>query len=93
MKKTGALGKAVKSKLTKTLYNSMDGAKPKTSLKLLETHGSEDLDDKSPTSPSQPPSGPGSTGHMSASSSISSSCTASSVTDKNKKRSKLCALL
>ncbi|KAI8118322.1 5'-cyclic phosphodiesterase, cGMP-specific 3' [Lucilia cuprina] len=91
MKKTGAIGKAVKSKLTKTLYNSMDGVKPKTSLKLLETHASEDLDDKSPTSPSQPPSG--STGQMSASSSISSSCTTTSATDKNKKRSKLCALL
>ncbi|KAM7359224.1 phosphodiesterase 6 [Cochliomyia hominivorax] len=91
MKKTGAIGKAVKSKLTKTLYNSMDGVKPKTSLKLLETHVSEDLDDKSPTSPSQPPSG--STGQMSASSSISSSCTTTSATDKNKKRSKLCALL
>lgn len=91
MKKTGAIGKAVKSKLTKTLYNSMDGVKPKSSLKLLETHASEDLDDKSPTSPSQPPSG--STGQMSASSSISSSCTTASVTDKNKKRSKLCALL
>ncbi|XP_075148817.1 phosphodiesterase 6 [Haematobia irritans] len=93
MKKTGALGKAVKSKLTKTLYNSMDGAKPKTSLKLLETHASEDLDDKSPTSPSQPPGAVGSTGHMSTSSSISSACTTHSVTDKNKKRSKLCALL
>ncbi|XP_059219754.1 cGMP-specific 3',5'-cyclic phosphodiesterase [Stomoxys calcitrans] len=94
IKKTGALGKAVKSKLTKTLYNSMDGAKPKTSLKLLETHASEDLDDKSPTSPSQPPgTAVGSTGHMSTSSSISSACTTNSATDKNKKRSKLCALL
>lgn len=90
MKKTGAIGKAVKSKLTKTLYNSMDGVKPKNSLKLLETHVSEDLDDKSPTSPSQPPC---STGQISASSSISSSCTTTSATDKNKKRSKLCALL
>uniref|UniRef100_A0A1I8MS12 Phosphodiesterase n=1 Tax=Musca domestica TaxID=7370 RepID=A0A1I8MS12_MUSDO len=93
MKKTGALGKAVKSKLTKTLYNSMDGSKPKTSLKLLETHASEDLEDKSPTSPSQPTGPGGSTGQMSASSSISSSCTTNSMTDKNKKRSKLCALL
>ncbi|XP_073817223.1 phosphodiesterase 6 [Musca autumnalis] len=95
MKKTGgALGKAVKSKLTKTLYNSMDGSKPKTSLKLLETHASEDLEDKSPTSPSQPTGPPvGSTGQMSASSSISSSCTTNSMTDKNKKRSKLCSLL
>ncbi|XP_061393022.1 cGMP-specific 3',5'-cyclic phosphodiesterase [Musca vetustissima] len=93
IKKTGALGKAVKSKLTKTLYNSMDGSKPKTSLKLLETHASEDLEDKSPTSPSQPTGPAGSTGQMSASSSISSSCTTNSITDKNKKRSKLCALL
>jgi len=37
MKKTGALGKAVRSKLSSKLYNSMDGSKPKTSLKLLET--------------------------------------------------------
>lgn len=94
IKKTGALGKAVKSKLTKTLYNSMDGVKPKTSLKLLETHVSEDLqDDRSPTSPSQAPTGSvGSTGQMSTSSSISSQCTTASA-DKGKKRSKLCALL
>ncbi|KAH8267291.1 hypothetical protein KR018_004747 [Drosophila ironensis] len=71
MKKTGALGKAVRSKLSKTLYNSMDGSKPKTSLKLLESHVSEDMDDKSPTSPSQPQAS-GSMGRMSASSSTSS---------------------
>ncbi|XP_068157489.1 cGMP-specific 3',5'-cyclic phosphodiesterase isoform X2 [Drosophila tropicalis] len=88
MKKTGALGKAVRSKLSKTLYNSMDGSKPKTSLKLLESHVSEDMDDKSPTSPSQPHGG--SVGRMSASSSTSS---AGTVVDKTKKRSKLCALL
>ncbi|XP_041449504.1 cGMP-specific 3',5'-cyclic phosphodiesterase isoform X2 [Drosophila obscura] len=89
MKKTGALGKAVRSKLSKTLYNSMDGSKPKTSLKLLESHVSEDMDDKSPTSPSQPHAG-GSVGRMSASSSTSS---AGTVVDKSKKRSKLCSLL
>ncbi|XP_023167365.2 cGMP-specific 3',5'-cyclic phosphodiesterase [Drosophila hydei] len=87
IKKTGALGKVVRSKLSKTLYNSMDGSKPKTSLKLLESHVSEDMDDKSPTSPSQPHSG--SVGRMSASSSTSSAGTV----DKSKKRSKLCALL
>lgn len=87
IKKTGALGKAVRSKLSKTLYNSMDGSKPKTSLKLLESHVSEDMDDKSPTSPSQPQAG--SMGRMSASSSTSSAGTV----DKTKKRSKLCALL
>ncbi|XP_030375868.1 cGMP-specific 3',5'-cyclic phosphodiesterase [Scaptodrosophila lebanonensis] len=87
IKKTGALGKVVRSKLTKTLYNSMDGAKPKTSLKLLESHVSEDLDDKSPTSPCQPHGG--NVGRMSASSSTSSAGTV----DKSKKRSKLCALL
>ncbi|XP_026849297.1 cGMP-specific 3',5'-cyclic phosphodiesterase [Drosophila persimilis] len=90
MKKTGALGKAVRSKLSKTLYNSMDGSKPKTSLKLLESHVSEDMDDKSPTSPSQPPHAGGSVGRMSASSSTSS---AGTVVDKSKKRSKLCSLL
>ncbi|ALC45432.1 Pde6 [Drosophila busckii] len=88
IKKTGALGKVVRSKLSKTLYNSMDGSKPKTSLKLLESHVSEDMDDKSPTSPSQPQSG--SVGRMSASSSTSS---AGTVVDKTKKRSKLCSLL
>ncbi|XP_030573302.1 cGMP-specific 3',5'-cyclic phosphodiesterase isoform X1 [Drosophila novamexicana] len=87
IKKTGALGKVVRSKLSKTLYNSMDGSKPKTSLKLLESHVSEDMDDKSPTSPSQPHLG--SVGRMSASSSTSSAGTV----DKSKKRSKLCALL
>lgn len=87
IKKTGALGKVVRSKLSKTLYNSMDGSKPKTSLKLLESHVSEDMDDKSPTSPSQPNAG--SVGRMSASSSTSSAGTV----DKTKKRSKLCALL
>ncbi|KAL7728648.1 hypothetical protein ACLKA6_004032 [Drosophila palustris] len=87
IKKTGALGKVVRSKLSKTLYNSMDGSKPKTSLKLLESHVSEDMDDKSPTSPSQPQAG--SMGRMSASSSTSSAGTV----DKTKKRSKLCALL
>ncbi|KAH8310282.1 hypothetical protein KR044_000444 [Drosophila immigrans] len=87
IKKTGALGKVVRSKLSKTLYNSMDGSKPKTSLKLLESHVSEDADDKSPTSPSQPHAG--SVGRMSASSSTSSAGTV----DKTKKRSKLCALL
>ncbi|KAH8247081.1 hypothetical protein KR032_008534 [Drosophila birchii] len=99
MKKTGALGKAVRSKLSKTLYNSMDGSKPKTSLKLLESHVSEDMDDKSPTSPSQPQAS-GSMGRMSASSSTSSAgggvVGASGqvqVVDKSKKRSKLCALL
>jgi len=87
IKKTGALGKAVRSKLTKTLYNSMDGIKPKSSLKLLDSHVSEDhQDDKSPTSPSQPPSN---MGRMSASSSTSSAGNA----DKSKKRSKLCSLL
>lgn len=88
MKKTGALGKAVRSKLTKTLYNSMDGVKPKSSIKLLESHTSEDLDDKSPTSPSQQPAGM-QHGQMSASSSTSSA----GMSDKTKKRSKLCALL
>ncbi|KAH8351092.1 hypothetical protein KR084_003692 [Drosophila pseudotakahashii] len=90
MKKTGALGKAVRSKLSKTLYNSMDGSKPKTSLKLLESHVSEDMDDKSPTSPSQPQAS-GSMGRMSASSSTSSA--GGQMVDKSKKRSKLCALL
>ncbi|XP_044314396.1 cGMP-specific 3',5'-cyclic phosphodiesterase [Drosophila rhopaloa] len=90
MKKTGALGKAVRSKLSKTLYNSMDGSKPKTSLKLLESHVSEDMDDKSPTSPSQPQAS-GSVGRMSASSSTSSA--GGQMVDKSKKRSKLCALL
>ncbi|XP_050325171.1 cGMP-specific 3',5'-cyclic phosphodiesterase [Bactrocera neohumeralis] len=90
IKKTGALGKAVRSKLTKTLYNSMDGVKQKSSFKLLDSHVSEDLDDKSPTSPSQPMvPGPG---HISASSSTSSAGTVS-TTDKSKKRSKLCSLL
>ncbi|XP_036234287.2 cGMP-specific 3',5'-cyclic phosphodiesterase [Bactrocera oleae] len=90
IKKTGALGKAVRSKLTKTLYNSMDGVKQKSSFKLLDSHVSEDLDDKSPTSPSQPMvAGPG---HISASSSTSSAGTFS-TTDKSKKRSKLCSLL
>ncbi|XP_032305795.1 cGMP-specific 3',5'-cyclic phosphodiesterase isoform X2 [Drosophila ananassae] len=100
MKKTGALGKAVRSKLSKTLYNSMDGSKPKTSLKLLESHVSEDMDDKSPTSPSQPQAA-GSMGRMSASSSTSSAggqgqCQVAApgqAQDKSKKRSKLCALL
>ncbi|KAH8383081.1 hypothetical protein KR009_006660 [Drosophila setifemur] len=93
MKKTGALGKAVRSKLSKTLYNSMDGSKPKTSLKLLESHVSEDMDDKSPTSPSQPQAS-GSMGRMSASSSTSSAGQIPvPVQDKSKKRSKLCALL
>ncbi|XP_017100763.2 cGMP-specific 3',5'-cyclic phosphodiesterase isoform X2 [Drosophila bipectinata] len=100
MKKTGALGKAVRSKLSKTLYNSMDGSKPKTSLKLLESHVSEDMDDKSPTSPSQPQAS-GSMGRMSASSSTSSAggqgqcqmAAAGQAQDKSKKRSKLCALL
>ncbi|XP_037950287.1 cGMP-specific 3',5'-cyclic phosphodiesterase [Teleopsis dalmanni] len=86
IKKTGALGKVVRSKLTKSLYNSMDGVKPKTSLKLLESHVSEDLEDKSPTSPSQAVAG---SGHMSTSSSTSSA----GIVDKTKKRSKLCALL
>ncbi|XP_017047072.1 cGMP-specific 3',5'-cyclic phosphodiesterase [Drosophila ficusphila] len=90
MKKTGALGKAVRSKLSKTLYNSMDGSKPKTSLKLMESHVSEDMDDKSPTSPSQPQAS-GSMGRMSASSSTSSA--GGQMVDKSKKRSKLCALL
>ncbi|XP_011182613.2 cGMP-specific 3',5'-cyclic phosphodiesterase isoform X1 [Zeugodacus cucurbitae] len=90
IKKTGALGKAVRSKLTKTLYNSMDGVKQKSSFKLLDSHVSEDLDDKSPTSPSQSVvAGPG---HISASSSTSSAGTVS-TTDKSKKRSKLCSLL
>ncbi|XP_054730274.1 cGMP-specific 3',5'-cyclic phosphodiesterase [Anastrepha obliqua] len=90
IKKTGALGKAVRSKLTKTLYNSMDGVKQKSSFKLLDSHLSEDLDDKSPTSPSQPTvAGPG---HISASSSTSSAGTLSTA-DKSKKRSKLCSLL
>lgn len=100
MKKTGALGKAVRSKLSKTLYNSMDGSKPKTSLKLLESHVSEDMDDKSPTSPSQPLAA-GSMGRMSASSSTSSAggqgqcqmAAQGQAQDKSKKRSKLCALL
>ncbi|KAH8293700.1 hypothetical protein KR054_003289 [Drosophila jambulina] len=98
MKKTGALGKAVRSKLSKTLYNSMDGSKPKTSLKLLESHVSEDMDDKSPTSPSQPQAS-GSMGRMSASSSTSSAGGVVGASgqvqavDKSKKRSKLCALL
>jgi len=86
MKKTGALGKAVRSKLSSKLYNSMDGSKPKTSLKLLESHVSEDMDDKSPTSPSQPQAS-GSMGRMSASSSTSSA--GGQVVDKSKKRSKL----
>jgi len=90
MKKTGALGKAVRSKLSSKLYNSMDGSKPKTSLKLLESHVSEDMDDKSPTSPSQPQAS-GSMGRMSASSSTSSA--GGQMVDKSKKRSKLCALL
>ncbi|XP_012160429.1 cGMP-specific 3',5'-cyclic phosphodiesterase isoform X1 [Ceratitis capitata] len=90
IKKTGALGKAVRSKLTKTLYNSMDGVKQKSSFKLLDSHVSEDLDDKSPTSPSQPMvTGPG---HISASSSTSSAGTVGTA-DKSKKRSKLCSLL
>ncbi|XP_036323196.1 cGMP-specific 3',5'-cyclic phosphodiesterase [Rhagoletis pomonella] len=90
IKKTGALGKAVRSKLTKTLYNSMDGVKQKSSFKLLDTHVSEDLDDKSPTSPSQPTAaGPG---HISASSSTSSAGTVGTA-EKSKKRSKLCSLL
>ncbi|XP_067619163.1 cGMP-specific 3',5'-cyclic phosphodiesterase isoform X4 [Eurosta solidaginis] len=93
MKKTGALGKAVRSKLTKTLYNSMDGVKQRSSFKLLDSHVSEDLDDKSPTSPSQPTaSSAGAPSQMSASSSTSSAGTLC-TTDKSKKRSKLCSLL
>ncbi|XP_055848135.1 cGMP-specific 3',5'-cyclic phosphodiesterase [Episyrphus balteatus] len=86
MKKTGALGKVVRSKLSKTLYNSMDGAKPKTPLKplldiqptditsskdsKLSSHDSTNAD-KSPTSPQS----------------------SNQMPDKSKKRSKLCALL
>uniref|UniRef100_A0A1A9VY00 Uncharacterized protein n=1 Tax=Glossina austeni TaxID=7395 RepID=A0A1A9VY00_GLOAU len=86
---------AVKSKLTKTLYTTMDGnVKPKTTLKLLETHVSEDSDEKSPTTPLQPPPGSTLQSSMSTSSSVSSSgTTASTTTEKNKKLSKLCALL
>uniref|UniRef100_A0A1A9WNF2 Phosphodiesterase n=1 Tax=Glossina brevipalpis TaxID=37001 RepID=A0A1A9WNF2_9MUSC len=94
IKKTGAIGKAVKSKLTKTLYTSMDGnVKPKTTLKILETHVSEDSDDKSPTTPLQPPSASNLQSSISTSSSVSSSGTTASTTEKNKKLSKLCALL
>lgn len=93
MKKTGALGKVVRSKLSKTLYNSMDGVKPKTPLKpLLDVQSTTDIfkdkDSKLSTSTSHQ-DGSGTNLDRSPTSPQSSN----TIPDKSKKRSKLCALL
>ncbi|XP_055921410.1 cGMP-specific 3',5'-cyclic phosphodiesterase isoform X2 [Eupeodes corollae] len=92
IKKPGAFGKVVRSKLNKSLYNSMDGAKPKTPLKpLLDVETSKDSKVSSHHHHHQDGGGLG--GGTNADKSPTSPQSSNQMPDKSKKRSKLCALL